>query len=215
MLKKFRLGKKSAIVLFLVSVPAVGLILFLLNNKDTTPISDVSDDVITYSTDKPDETKPDGSYAWNGRPEEPRFIKLPTISVEGFIQKNGVDQNNQVAVPNNIHLAGWFVDSVRPGQTGLSIIVGHVDGLNEAGIFKNLEKLRIGDKFTVEQGSGKVLSYSVKDVTTVDEEKAVNSLFSQDPKVKSQLNLITCGGKFNQSLQSYDQRVIVSSELID
>ena len=57
-----------------------------------------------------------------------RRLLLQVISIDAYLQNVGVDQNNQIAVPNNIHIAGWFVDSVRTGENGLSIIDGRVDG---------------------------------------------------------------------------------------
>jgi len=176
--------------------------------------SEQQPEIITYSTDTPDETRPDNGYKWRGRAGDPKYIRLPSIQTEGFIQNVGVDQNKQVAVPNNIHLAGWFVDSVRPGQTGLSIVDGHVDGRAETGIFKRLADLKENDEYAVEMGDGSLKRYRVKKVVAIDTKDAANVLFSQDPKVKSQLNLITCGGNFDQQSQQYDKRIIVVSELV-
>jgi sortase A len=169
---------------------------------------------ITYSTDTPDETKPKKEYQWRGGANDPRLINLPTIQTEGFIQNVGVDQNKQIAVPNNIHLAGWFVDSVQPGQTGLSIIDGHVDGRKNDGIFKHLAGLKENDEYTIEMGDGRLKRYRVKTTVTVATKDAAGILFSQDPKIKSQLNLVTCGGSFDRQSRQYDKRIIVSSELI-
>ena len=171
--------------------------------------------IVTHSTDTPDETKPDKGYEWKGAANDPKYIRLPTIQTEGFIQNVGIDQNKEVAVPNNIHFAGWFADSVRPGHGGLSIIDGHVDGRAEAGIFKRLADLKAGAEYSVEMGNGSVKRYRVKEVVTLDTKEAVNALFSQNLKVKSQLNLITCGGTFDQQSQQYDKRVIAVSELIN
>lgn len=175
-------------------------------------VMDANTDVITYSTNEPDEIKPGKqSYQWRGAADEPRYIKLPTIEVEGFIQKVGVDQNQEIAVPTNIHIAGWFVDSVKPGQPGLSIIDGHINGRGSDGIFVNLEKLKKGDTYTVEFGDGTSKEFKVTDVTSVETKDAPSVLFSQDPNNSSQLNLITCGGNFDTNSRSYDKRVIISS----
>lgn len=175
-------------------------------------ITDTNTDVITYSTAQPDETKPDRQgYQWRGAPDEPKYIKLPTIEVEGFIQKVGIDQNQEVAVPTNIHIAGWFVDSVKPGQPGLSIIDGHINGRGSDGIFVNLEKLKRGDIYTIEFGDGTSKQFKVTDTTSVDTLDAASVLFSQDPDNPSQLNLITCGGNFDTTSRSYDKRVIIAS----
>lgn len=174
----------------------------------------VKPEIVTYSTDTPDEKNPGKDYDWHGTPNDPKFIQLPTIQAEGFIQKVGVDQHDEVAVPNNIHMAGWFKDSMVPGETGLSIIDGHIDGRTMSGIFQHLIKLKPGDEYTIEMGNGNLKHYKVRKVITVDVSKAADALFSQDPRVKSQLNLITCGGSFDKKTRKYSQRIIVNSELV-
>ena len=168
-------------------------------------------EVVTESTDDPDETPIPDDYNWVGKDTEPKYITLPTIKAEGFIQKVAVDQRNEVGVPSNVHLAGWFNKMAIPGEKGLSIIDGHVDGRSEPGIFKNLGKLDVGDSFTIEYGSGDKQNFKVtsKAKATIEDSPAV--LFSQDPEQTSQLNLITCGGTYDKSARRYLERIIVTS----
>lgn len=195
-------------------VTASGLLGFTLLHKET-PTPARASEVITFSTDKPDEQKPDAdTFVWKGGRADPKYISLPAINAGGFIQNVGIDQRSAVAVPSNIHMAGWFAESSRPGQTGLSIIDGHVDGRQNDGIFKNLIKLKENDELTIELGSGAVKRFKVKKVTSVDTDRSAEVLFSHDPALSSQLNLITCGGNFNQQARQYDERVIVVTELI-
>lgn len=204
--------KRLLLILGIVLVVLIGWAIYQqLDDTITRP----NPEIVTYSTDTPDEKKPDDDYKWGGAPNEPKFIRLPTIQVSGFIQKVDVDQNNEVAVPNNIHMAGWFKDSMAPGEMGLSIIDGHIDGRTMPGIFQHLIKLKPGDEYTVEMGDGSIKHYLVRRVVAVDAGEAANVLFSQDPRVKSQLNLITCGGSFDKKTRKYDQRVIVNSELVN
>jgi LPXTG-site transpeptidase (sortase) family protein len=170
--------------------------------------------VITYSTNEPDESKENAdNYNWRGSPDEPKKIRITKINVDAYVQKAGVDQNKQVAVPNNVHLAGWFADSQKPGQNGLSIVAGHVTGRTTDGVFKELGKLKSGDEFEIELGSGEIKRYKVIENQQVKESESASILFSQNPKVKSQINLITCGGNFNNQTDQYEDRVIVSGEL--
>jgi LPXTG-site transpeptidase (sortase) family protein len=172
-------------------------------------------DVLAYSTNKPSEALvAKDTYKSTAGPEEPKYLALPTIHAEGYIQKMGIDQNNQVAAPNNVNLAGWYVNSLVPGQAGLSIVDGHVDGLHGPGIFLNLSKLAPGDQFTVELGNGTVQTFKVRQVSNVDDSAATTALFSRDSSIASQLNLITCGGIFDQKAHAYKQRTIVVSELL-
>ena len=172
-------------------------------------------EVITFSTDTPNEVKPDVGYSWPGKPGGPKYISLPSINSGGYIQKVGVDQNRAIAVPNNVHFAGWFVESARPGDRGLSIIDGHVDGRESDGVFKRLAELSEGDTFTVEFGDGTVRTFRVTGVTSVHADSAENALFSQGSWVSSQLNLITCGGSFDAATGAYDERVIVASTVVE
>jgi len=173
-------------------------------------------DVISYSTSKPSQNPIQASsYVSTARPMEPKYISLPSIAASGFIQKVGIDQNGQIATPNNVNLAAWYVNSVAPGQPGLSIILGHVDGYTSPGIFIHLSKLKPGDHFTVQLGSGTLLTYDVIKVVAVSASNAVSTLFSQDPNIKSQLNLVTCGGTFNSATKSYAERVVVDAALIN
>ena len=171
-------------------------------------------EVVTYSTPNPEEKKPDSTYEWKGNAKSPKKIVYENLDIDAFIQNVGKDQNNEVAVPNNIHVAGWYIDSVAIGQNGLSIIDGHVDGWTEKGIFTSLKDTNIGDMIHIYLGDGEKVTYRVFEMNSVNSSEAVNYLFSQSPTVRSQLNLITCGGKFNTETNEYEKRIIVYAEKI-
>lgn len=181
-------------------------------DQETTP-SDTAEAVV-YSTDTPDESKENAeSYDWSGQADDPKKVTIPSAGVEAYVQRVGVDQYGKMAVPTNIHLLGWFVDSVKPGQKGLSIIDGHFGGRTMPAVFAELGTLQVGDTFVVERGDGKVLNYSVIKTTTIPEAESASVLFSQDPQVKSQLNLITCGGIYDSARQTYSDRVVIYAAL--
>jgi len=117
-------------------------------------------------------------------------------------------------VPTNIFLAGWFVDSVKPGQKGNSIIDGHVDGYHHDGIFKNLSKLKKGNRYTVVNGDDSTQTFEVVSVQSVPVEQAAGAIFSHDPSIKSQVTLVTCGGTFNEQKRAYSERLIIISKKI-
>jgi sortase (surface protein transpeptidase) len=168
--------------------------------------------VITNSVATPSETKPNlAVLQWRGTATQPKYIALPTIKAQGMLQWVGVDQHNAVAVPNNIHMAGWFTESKPPGDPGLSIIDGHVDGLTAAGIFKNLERLTPNDRFSVTFGDNSQKTFVVRKVVRVPAQEAAGVLFSQEPTIAAQLNLITCGGRFDKTAGGYQDRIIVTA----
>lgn len=157
---------------------------------------------------------PPHEYQWTGLPAEPKYIDLPSIGARGYIQKVGITEKQEIGAPSNIHFAGWFSGSSVPGMPGLSIIDGHLDGRSQPGIFFDLIRLQPGDRFSVELGDSSIKTYAVLDISSVHISAALNVLFSQRPDVPSQLNLITCGGAFNDSSGEYEERIIVTAKLV-
>lgn len=172
--------------------------------------------VITHSTDTPSETKPtEACEKYKAADGHPERITIPSIRVSGCITQVGIDQYGAIAVPDSIYTAAWYTKSALPGQPGLSIINGHVSGrYRQDGIFRRLEQLKDGNTFTITLGGGETLHYRVAKVQTVPVGEAAKVLLEKDPAITSQLNLITCGGRYDPAARLYDQRVIVSAELL-
>jgi LPXTG-site transpeptidase (sortase) family protein len=146
--------------------------------------------------------------------DQPRLINMPSINAEAFIQKVDVDSGRKMAVPTNVHLAGWYVGAKRPGENGLAVIDGHVSGRYSSGVFQKLQQLQRGSKFSVEFGDGASKTFVVTKVQLVSLNDATRVLFWRDPTIDAQLNLITCGGDFDTTARLYNKRVIVTSALI-
>ncbi len=211
--RNLKISKKQKLLIASVLV-VLGFLSVQYITKDEKNFQPASN-VVTYSTDKPSEDKPGDGYQWAGGPQDPKKILIPSVGIDAFIQNVGVDQNKEVAVPNNIHIAGWFVDSVRPGSAGLSVIDGHIDGVTQDGaVFKTLPNVQKDAEISVVSGDGSIKNFRVISSRTVPVEQAASVLFSQDPKVSSQLNLITCVGTFNTQTNRYADRIIVSAKLI-
>jgi sortase (surface protein transpeptidase) len=207
---KITLTRRQLVVITVVLALVIGIAI-LTTRTSPEPVAEI----ITYSTNQPSEEKPGDDFQWNGAPNDPKKIRIESVGIDAFIQNVGVDQNNEVAVPNNIYIAGWFVNSVRPGDKGLSIIDGHIDGITQEGaVFKALPNIANGAEISIESGDGTIKKFKVIDTQTVAAEKAASVLFSQKPKVSNQLNLITCVGDFNNQTNRYADRFIVMAEAL-
>ena len=170
-------------------------------------------DIVTQTLDDPEEAKPDCS-TFSAPADQPRAIAIPSLDINGCVQRVGVDQHGAIAAPNNVHVAGWYVDSVLPGQPGVSLIDGHVSGRYTAGIFKRLPDVAKGSEISVEFGDKTTQAFKVVDVITVSVEEAGVELLRQVEGVEKQLTLITCTGRFNSQTQQYEQRTIVRASRI-
>jgi LPXTG-site transpeptidase (sortase) family protein len=210
MTKRARILLWVSVIILTATGTIAGLYLYQLNtfNDASAPA------VVTISTTQPDEVRPNpATYEWQGGPNDPKYIDFPTINSEGFMQNVGIDQTGAIAVPTNIHIAGWFIDSVLPGERGLSIIDGHVDGLTQDGIFQQLADLNNGDEYTVTMGDDTVKTFVVESVQTLPLDETADVLYSQVSGIERQLNLITCAGSFDRTIGQYDERVVVVSTL--
>jgi len=204
--------------LVLIVMLAIGLGIYAMMNlivKKTDPTVYLNaENVVVVSTDTPDEEPLTSEYAWKGAANDPKKIAINGTSINNFIQNVGVDQNGAIAVPTNIHLAGWFVDSVRPGEKGLSIIDGHIDGRTRAGVFDPLTKVKVGDEVVITNGDDTRTTFKVKELRDVTLAEAADVLFEKKSGIERQLNLITCVGKFDKNIQQYDRRLIVIAEAV-
>lgn len=175
-----------------------------------------SSQTITYDTPTPDEKKPDiEDETYVVAADLPRRITMDSVGINGFIQKVGVNDQNAMSVPTNIHVGGWFTDSVKPGEKGLSIIDGHVNGAYSGGIFVSLQRVAVGARFSIEFGDLTTKTFEVVSVQQVPEASSAELLFTKDTSIEAQLSLITCGGAFDSSSRTYEDRVIVKSKLIE
>jgi len=206
----------SALLIIVLAAGAVLFARFRYNPPHHSPSKASAKDVVTKTLTSPSTVQPTANtYKSTAGPDEPSYISLPTIGTAGYIQKVGVDQYDQMAAPTNVHLAGWYINSLRPGQAGLSIIDGHIDGYqHNQGIFGKLGQLKTGDVFTVTFGNGSTKSFAVKSLQLVAANDVPSMLFAHDPTIGSQLNLITCGGDYDRVSHTYDKRTIVISALV-
>jgi LPXTG-site transpeptidase (sortase) family protein len=186
------------------------------NRVAVAPKSDINPaGVVVYSATKPGTAAvTTAAYTSSTTGSEPAYISLPSIKAQGYIQKVGIDQYGHMAVPTNIHLAGWYVESVLPGSKGLSIINGHIDIPSDPGIFQHIDALKSGDTYQLKLANGLLQTYIVKQVETLPLDQVPAVLYSQAPGITRELNLITCNGTYNQHLKTFNDRIVVISSFV-
>ncbi|TXG77345.1 class F sortase [Patescibacteria group bacterium] len=161
----------------------------------------------------PSETKPDDNSVANYQvaPDMPRFISIESQGIKARVLRIGLTGDGAVGAPNNVHDGGWYEGSAKPGEGGVSLIVGHVSGISAPGVFRNIDQLNPGEVISVERGDGTVIRYRV-DATesfpanNVDMAKALSYSKVEGGEA---LNLITCHGSFDGASQQYTERLVV------
>jgi sortase (surface protein transpeptidase) len=145
---------------------------------------------------------------------EPTRVDIPSIGAHSTLIPLGLNQDETVEVPDvkTPQQAGWYRYSVRPGEDGPAILLGHVDGNGKPGIFHDLRKLKPGNEIRVTRADGSTVTFAV---TRVQEILKVNfpteAVYGDTDE--AELRLITCGGSFDKKARSYRDSVIAYAAL--
>lgn len=143
----------------------------------------------------------------------PVRLQIPAIGVDSPIVPLGLAADGTVDVPpiEANSPAGWYDGSPTPGQTGPSVILGHVTvGRFGDGVFKQLAGLRPGARVLVRLQDGAQAAFTVDSVRTV----AKDQFPTQDVYGnvdRPELRLITCGGP--RTGDGYRDNVVVFASL--
>lgn len=143
----------------------------------------------------------------------PAYLKIPSIKVDVFIEDVGLTEDGTMDVPKNPENVAWYKSGQRPGEIGTAVIAGHYgwkEGKKVA--FDNLEKLRKGDVIRVEDNTGGIISFVVREIKSYDPNDEVSDVFTSHDSL-AHLNLITCQGVWDKTTQSYSRRLVIFTDM--
>lgn len=145
--------------------------------------------------------------------DHPLQLEIPVLALKAKIVPVGVTEKGAMVAPKGLIDVGWYKYGAMPGFNGSAVIAGHVDNaFAKNGVFRNLNTLQKGSEIFVYTKGGERLRFLVTDFQTYDYDKApTEAIF--DKNGVSRLNLITCSGKWNSSLKTYDKRLVVFATL--
>ena len=145
----------------------------------------------------------------------PVRVIIPAISVNAPVTEVGLNQDRTVQTPplNDHNLAGWYKYSVTPGQTGSSVIVGHVDSYTGPSVFFRLKDLHKGDTVQVKRADGHLVVFTVDGVQVASKTAFPTQAVYRNTGYPS-LRLVTCGGPFNYSNGHYLDNIVVYAHLL-
>jgi hypothetical protein len=140
----------------------------------------------------------------------PSSIDIPSIGAKSTLVQLGLDANKSIQVPpvDKPQQAGWYKYSPRPGQVGPAVILGHIDGDHQQGIFWRLHDVKPGAKVSIGRRDGTTVTFTVKKVDRVRKSAfPTNAVYGNT--AGPELRLITCGGAFDATTGHYLDNVIV------
>lgn len=141
-------------------------------------------------------------------------LTIGSLGVDTGVLSLGVNQKGEMSTPTTLTETSWYNKGPAPGSVGSAVIAGHYGAPWQAGVFRNLQKLKIGDFVSVTDSKGKIFTYKVYKIANVPEKGAdLKEIFNKsDGKY---LNLITCFGNWNQDSFRYSQRTVVFTKFVN
>lgn len=159
------------------------------------------------------------------RPAElpaPRVVEPPVrlvydgIGADMPIDPVGVAEDGQMEIPEDALRAGWYRFGAAPSDdAGAVVVAAHAGSyVTPRGPLYDLRDSRVGERVQLLGADGTTITYEVTEVeqlgkVTID----FNQYFVRDGE--KSLVLITCGGRWDEQAQSYDDNIIVTATLVE
>lgn len=204
---------------FMITIALVGASLYFYTQArhdsgvSAEPSSNQAELDVEGDGDNPAEQKPSINLfsKYQTDPEKPRYIRIPSESIEARVKETGLKMDGNVDAPKNIHDVSWYNGTIKPGsKSGVTVMLGHVSGKTMPGVFGSLKNMAENDEINIERGDGKILRYRVVKVEEFEADSMnMASILYDVPKGEQSLRLITCGGRFNRQTNQYDSRTVV------
>lgn len=157
-------------------------------------------------------SRPVGKHLPRSRPVR---LLIPKISVDAPFTDLAIGSTGQLEPPpaDDTNLVGWYAKGASPGETGTSIIAGHVDTKTSAAVFASLRDLKKGDRFQVLRADGRKASFVVDSAETFDKDNFPSERVYRDTP-RAQVRLITCAGNYDRQVRDYTANLVVFAHLV-
>jgi LPXTG-site transpeptidase (sortase) family protein len=144
----------------------------------------------------------------------PVDLRIDAINAESSLEALGLNPDQTVAVPpvTQPRQASWYKLGPTPGAAGPAVILGHINGGGQPGIFSRLHELKPGDQVKVSRSDGKTALFTVTKLEQVKKD-SFPTLAVYGDTAGAELRLITCGGSFDRAKHSYIDNIIVFAAL--
>jgi hypothetical protein len=190
-----------------------------VDTATTTTVAPTTTTTTVPTVDYASRVKPLGSAIFDPDAVEPPPPPPVTLTIESIGVRNapivdvGVLDNGEMEIPGRSEV-GWYQFGPRPGEEGSSVLAAHIAFNGSPGVFRRLARIDPGAVFEVGFADGSSQRFEVFELGQYKkDELPFDRVFSRtgDPIV----TLITCGGDFNRSLNSYEDNVVAYAVPID
>ncbi|MFE9452089.1 class F sortase [Streptomyces sp. NPDC006739] len=145
----------------------------------------------------------------------PTRLTIPKIGVDAPFTTLALGADGQLQPPpaDDTNLVGWYAGGVTPGESGTSIIAGHVDTKTSPAVFASLDDLAPGDRFSVLRADGREAVFVVDSADTFAKDDFPSKRVYADTN-RPEARLITCAGDYDHSAKDYTENLVVFAHLV-
>ena len=143
----------------------------------------------------------------------PLLLSIPALRMSVPLLSLGLNANGTISVPTDIYEPGWYRLGATPGQLGTAVILGHVDSYRGPAVFFELRELVVGDRVDVLLADGTTARFRVIGTATYLKAHFPSRLV-YGARPYSSLQLITCGGVFDNGTGHYLSNDVVYTALV-
>jgi len=144
----------------------------------------------------------------------PASLKIPAIQVSSDVTSLGLNEDDTVEVPDDPATVGWYSLGPTPGQPGSSVMLGHRDSKQGAAVFYRLRNLKPADRVAVRLSDRAIAHFEVTRVVSYANEKFPAQKVYDGNTPRPVLNLVTCGGAYDQAAGGYQSNVVVYTKYL-
>ena len=192
-------------LVYFVVVAVAGLAVWLANDPQPPGLGGVEGQPL--ATDADDSEIPAEEAA-----PDPVGVRIAALDLHLETIPLGLEDDGRLEVPDDPHVAGWWIGGANPGERGPAVVVGHVDSHEGPGAFYDLARVPVGERVSIDRADSTSVHFRVERIEEHPKDDFPTTAVYGDTDAPT-LRLITCAGEFDPDARSYEDNVIVFLEL--
>lgn len=137
-------------------------------------------------------------------------LEAPGIQLEAeVVVAHLLEQDGAVTWEVPAFKVGHAQYTAGAGERGNAVLIGHIDSRNSGNVFKDLDRVRVGETLFVFAGT-RSFPYRVVEIRSVPR----NDVSVVDPTDAASITLITCTGAWLPNERDFAERLVVRGELV-
>ncbi|MDJ0464291.1 sortase [Streptomyces sp. H27-C3] len=140
----------------------------------------------------------------------PVSVKIPGIGLTAKVEGVGLTADRSVALPADPDHVGWYTGSVTPGESGNTVVVGHLDSATGPAALYAAGALRPGDRISLQRRDGTTVTFTVTDLNVWAKDH-FPSRRVYAPTTEARLTVITCAG-WDDDADTYTSNLVITAQ---